>query len=290
MKTWHLVAGGLAVAGGAAAFLMGGDASADSGEPWPTPVDDLKPGKETEMAKQVVCTCYRGGAKELQELVLCSLRQIWDGPPWKRAMNRAIEGDHPSLQKRIAKIAKWAQQAIANDGWCDDDGPGPEPDPTPEPEPGETPQEQRKRVFDSLVSTKYQSGRLRLIEKGDSGIERAAWWAMKNAGVEEPSKFYQRLVLPMMKAFSRGKRWNRPLFGRDSNGYWAVDGKDVGRAWLPKHEHARAAALAGRMPTGKGSQYGLIWVPKFDEQEARENQTFVLLEEDPPEELLALLG
>lgn len=294
MKPWHMVVGALAVGGGfAAIFASGGEASADDGEPWPNPVDDLKPGEETEMAKQVVCTCFRGGAKETKELVLCSLRQIWDGPPWKRILERSIEGDHASLQKRVAKIAGWAQKVISSDGaWCDD---APEDEDEPEPEEEEeTPQEKRKRIFDSLVSEKYQGGHLRLVEKGDSGIERAAQWALWNAGADvgEPGKGvnnYQKLILPMMKAFSRGKKWNRRLFARASDGYWAVDGKAIGSAWNPTHEHARAAVLAGRFPSGNGSQYGLVWVPKFDVAEARDHATFVLLEEDPPQELLDLL-
>lgn len=295
MKPWHLALGGIAVAGGfAAVFLGGGEASADDGEPWPNPVDDLKPGEETEMAKQVVCTCYRGGAKETKELVLCSLRQIWDGPPWKRILERSIEGDHASLQKRVAKIAGWAQKVISSDGaWCDD---APEDEDEPEPEPEdeeEQPQQKRKRIFDGLTSTKYESGRFRTINKGDDGIERAAWWALYNAGIERPDTLYYKLKMPLMKAMSRG-RYNRRSYGSPTNDdfrYVSVDGQDVRKAWNPSHEHARAAVLEGRVPKGGGNQYGTIWMPAFDKHEAVNNETFVLLPggEDPPQELLDLL-
>lgn len=305
MKTWHVLLGGGLLAGGA--FLLGGgDASADSGEPWPHKVDDLRPGQETDMAQDAVCTCYRGGAKELMQLTLCSLKQIWpEHPqhgtiPWDRIVGRAVEGDHPSLQQRIAKIAQYAQAAIATEGrHCRGGDKKPdEPDvdddePMPEPEPGETPQQTRKRLFDALLSEKYEGGRFRLIEKNDSGIERAAWWALFNAGVEHPDQLYYKLKMPLMKAMQRG-RWNLTNFGGPTNDdyrYISVDGKDVRRAWNPKHEHARAAVLAGRFPKGGGNQYGVIWMPSFDKHEAVENSTFVLLDggEDPPQELLDLL-
>lgn len=303
MKSWHLVLGGLAVAGGAAAFLSGGDASADGGEPWPDGVDDLKPGKETEMAKQVVCTCYRGGAKELKELTLCALRQIWEKPPWKRIMENSRDGDHPSLQKRIAKISGWAQQAIANDGWCDDSEPPPEEEEKPE---DETESEKRKRIFGELISDTPVGGSLWQTKKddgiGSGGLETIAKTVLKAAGIPDPGAYYHKLVLPLMRSLSAGTRWNRPLYAASSDKYWASNGQSVGYAMYPRHKNARLAILEGRMPernismsgnkSGEGGEFGMLWIPKFDVDTARQYHEFIVDDEglDPPARLLDMLA
>lgn len=331
-----LLVGGTLAAGIVGAVALGG--SAKAGEPHydgklvPPETED-----EIREAKTALCTLLDGWAdfnrdRDYRDLVARALKKVYSNIdiPWGVFVERyregvePVAGDHPSVAKVVKKFRAWANELLGKQGqqerrqWCgeaeppdeddelppdeDEDEPSPDEDDEDD-EPGETPQQKRKRIFDSLVSEKYEGGKFRLIEQGDSGIERAAWWALHNAGVVEPSNYYQRLVLPLMKALSRGRKWNRRLYDGPSDGYWAVDGRSIGYAWNPRHAQVRPAVLEGKFPErtitangnkisgSGGSQYGFIWMPKFDKQEAVDNQTFVLLEggEDPPEKFLKLL-
>src|SRR5690606_10929809 len=108
--------------------------------------------------------------------------------------------------------------------------------------------------------------------------------------------------------------WNWDLYSRTtftSNwpAYTGNDGRNIGTAWLPRHQSAITKIASGKLPqrnistagakVGPGSSYGLVWIPPLDEDSLRDlgvvtdggmawdNGTSVL---NPPPELLSLLA
>lgn len=271
---------------------------------------------EVEAVRQMMCTCYRGGATTESALVACALKQVYADVPFPSA-----PGDDPSLaevEKRFGVMARELVElpsAAARDAWCGTEGPDPTPDPTPDPEVVDPevvdpvqPQDPKARIrelAEGLLSNVSVPGSLFVVAQGHGGLEKAAREAFAAVGIMQPG--YQQLVLPLMKAMAAGKRYNRKLYGRakstdpNKNEYWAFDGQVINPAWLPRNVDARAALLTGKKPTrnidnkgnktGSGSSYGVVWVPKFDVGLAEQGVFDVANADlDPTPELLDLLG
>lgn len=312
---------GAAAAVGIGFALLGGDANASEStrEPWTKTIDLPDTPAEIAMVKTTICTCWRAGVTDELDLGFCTLERVYEDVPWRKLLPPR-EGDDPSLYNVAALIAGWVLEFLAlpteaaREAWCSgDDGlgplpepPGPEPEPEPEPEPSPTlgtglsDVGKRKLVLDGLVSTQAVDGALwRTFAKdpvGVGGIETIAKTMLKAAGVAKPD--YHALVLPLMKAIVNG--WNR-VYARSAKGgeYWAVAGEVVDPALRPTHKDAVAAILAGHYPErnidnagkkiGAGAEYGLLWLPKFDHDLARQGVLEILAPE-PPAELLNLLS
>lgn len=288
------VLGTAAIAG--VALAMGGDGKRP---PHKGQVVPPQTPEEVAAVKQVICTCYRGGATTEGPLVTCALRQVYEGVPFP-----SQPGDDPSLAEVEKRFGVWAREllaqpsAAAREAWCGTPG---EVDPDLPPPPVDDTKARIRTIAESLIVETPIRNTLFAISQGHAGIETAARQAFEAAGVQSPS--YQKLVLPLMKSMSAGKRWNRKLYSRkkdpNKNEYYATDGRTINPAWLPRNDDARAALLTGRTPvrtindagnkTGGGSSYGLVWIPDFDVDLAQQG-VFDALAIDPPAEMLDLLG
>lgn len=310
---------GLAIVGGVAVALSGGDANASTTrDPWTKPID---PPTDDEMGavKQAFCTCFRGGATDEDTLTVCALKQVYGDEPWADLLT-AVPGDSRELRNVIGKFRDLARELLAmpNEAsitnWCGGGGPvivdpPRDIDPVVDPviDPPEDPKAKLRDMWLAMQSETAEAGKFRTVRKGDAGIEAMAREILRSAGIDEPH--YQNLVRPMMVALSAGKRWNAKLYGRVAKKktpnqadetWYSSDGQVIKPAWLPRHENANAAVLQGRMPkrnifndgdkVGPGSSYGTVYGPRFDVELARDQGVLVLDDDgvDPPAEFLAL--
>jgi hypothetical protein len=138
------------LAGVALAAVVGiATASASDGggprEPWTKPIEPPQSPDEVAAVKQAMCTCYRGGAVGLPELVRCALKQVYADVPWDQLEGNHAE-DHPSLNVVRAAFVELAKQLLqvapeGLDAWCADldvvvDPVEPVEPPPPPPPPG----------------------------------------------------------------------------------------------------------------------------------------------------------
>lgn len=116
------------LAGVALAAVVGiATASAsDSGprDPWTKPIEPPQTPDEVAAVKQAMCTCYRGGAVELTQLVRCALKQVYADVPWDDLEGSHAE-DHPSLEVVRSAFVELGKQILqvapeGLDAWCGD--------------------------------------------------------------------------------------------------------------------------------------------------------------------------
>lgn len=296
--------------------LSGGDADASDNttrDPWTKPID-VPTDEEMSAVKQAFCACFRGGATDEETLTVCALKQVYGDEPWKDLLV-AVNGDSREVRTVVGTFRKLARELLElpNDAavtqWCGGTVPDPIVDPPPPP-PEDDPKTKVRNWWLEMKSAVAMPGFFREIVQGDGGLEVLAREVYKALEIDSPD--YQDLVLPLMISFSRGKRWNRKLYGRtaakktaNSAGetWYASDGTVIKPAWLPRNEDADAAVLAARAPKrniyndgkkmGPGSSYGTVYVPRFNVELARDQGVFVVDDDanyDPPAEFLALLG
>lgn len=317
---------GLAI-GGVAFFAMSGggdEPSKPTRDPFTKPIA-APTDNELVAVKQVMCACFRGGATTRDELVVCSLRQVYGTDDDWATLLETVEGDTAGLAEVTGLFRRLAADLLrqptdnAVDRWCSGNEPvepeKPDPEkPEPEKPDPEKPDPEKPDVdvpdeWRALNSGTPYPGSFYAITQGDNGIEALARETLVGVGIESPS--YKNLVLPLSAALSRGPRWNRKLYARTSKpktpnnaseAPWSFDGKIIKPAWLPRNQNANARILQGERverniasdgdKIGSGTSLGTVWIPLFDIDVAVNDGVLVIkaADYDPPAEFLDAIG
>lgn len=236
------------VAGATAIALSGGDANASGPrDPWTKPIAPPETPDEVLAAKQTICACFRGGARELRELAACALKQVYGDESWEQLMD-PVDGDDPSLAHVVGVFLQMANALISmpesqHAAWCGDDEPDPVipgviVDPPPPPPPGNDPSDISKNV-----GTK--AGQLIRIKNGDSPAAIIA----RAHGVPQNSKNVERGLWSYNLTGFNLYFYSRPL---EAQGYGSVriNGKwyDVAPAMYPWNQNLIVAAAQHEKP------------------------------------------
>jgi hypothetical protein len=301
------VIGGLAVTGlviGGIAFAMSGDDDAPSGprDPWTDPVVPPQTPEEIAALRQVLCTCFRGGATELDALTVCALKQVYAEVPWP-----AQAGDHPSLASVTNTVRLTAADllkqptAAARDAWCGTTVDPPPPDgPTPD-EPTDVPDTPEARADLIRTFTTGKEGGFTQPVGGQTltGLVEKAY-AIPSTPVQRVRAVLRCQVLSV---------WNLLMFGVPESGNDYGHAQYNGRWYslkavmLPRNEDVIARVLANAKvrrtvgwsdadATGAGFRYGLVWnrhVARSGGVISCDSDIFAP-ENNPPADVLAAMG
>ncbi len=301
--------GVLAVVGWAIAAASGGE----SGEV--RPVVPLKTKKQKRAGRTALCTCYRGGAQEFYALSVCALRAIYPDADndWRPLLDLALDDSKP-MDPGTRKAVKWVraratallrlQTEEERLAWCGEEEEG-ETDGTlpPPPPPGPGRLERIRELFLAARSQSPGGASFWTPVQGESdsqGMLATSRAVLRSYGIGSPTNQQRTAYARLMEAVP----YNQRLYGRTRKSNETIHhlGKTVRALYLPRHEDAAAAIMAGRAPKrtiydngnkisgSGGSRYGMPWLPGLDEGALASG--FVVADPataEPPAELLELL-
>lgn len=194
---------------GGGALLVAGVAFASSGDDEPGKLGPVEPPTDDEVPaiKEQMCTCYRGGATELDALVKCTLQIVYPDQDWTLLAGTPLEHVDDGTAQTVEFFRELAEEFLAlgtddeRQQWCGEDGPpGPGPAPEPEPEPdddGPTPPPPAPTYDPNLVhgeagavgsaTTLYEQGKVD-VPPGKSVRDHLTDVALKIAYPNAPKK------------------------------------------------------------------------------------------------------
>ncbi len=166
-------------------------------------------------------------------------------------------------------------------------------------------------IISDLIKPFPLPGYFYQIKNGDT-LEKIVKSALNSARAGMGNGFQKRLRY-IKQCVNVGQKWNLRLYGSTMSSkafpeYYLTDGQGMAAAFLPRHQNALAAVLAGKYParaiSASGGKlpgmsqniWGMIWLPPLDEAAMEMNEPVCAgtwedgsPTTDPPPALLGLL-
>ena len=269
MGTGALIAAGLVVlllaAGGGEQQQGNGNGNGNGGQrqpvgPIPTPTTD----DDVQLVKRTICDCAKRLGAQANQMTIsaCVLGELHPDVPWPAIPDYDDSTVQAVEQYVVDQVGAFLASPSA-EAFCN------EADtlveileelvaPAGSPTPGKFYQ---IRQGDNLATIARQALNATVPGMGDDGAD---------------GKGGQRR-LDYIYCITSSPNWNMPLYASPSfsntfPSFYGVNGMGLRRAFFPWHENAVKSALQGNMPrraitqdgsriTGRGSDYGLLWLP-----------------------------